>query len=570
MNAPKTIGRYEIVDELGHGAMGAVFRARDPAMDRIVALKTILTVALESDQSGEYRQRFHREARAAGALAHPGIVPVFDVGENEGVPFLVMEFVNGQTLADAMKKGERLTMDRVCEIGQQIAEALGYAHRKGVIHRDIKPANILLTSRETYGVERPRITDFGVAKLTAGEITTTGQLLGTPAFMPPEQFTGAPIDGRTDLFSLGVILYWMATGEQPFPGETMTTVSYKIVHTEPVPPAKLNPAIPAQLERVILKCLAKSPADRYQTGEELAQALAEVRGGATPTSMKTAVPVATITGGESEDTLEPAPSLPPKRTSTSGVAQSVSAAPGKPPQKAVAAGSAKKRTGLVVAALAFVALLAAAAGGWFWFQHRNQAIQPQFAPQPAAPQQPAPPPATAPAPAETQAQAPTAATKPSAATPATKTPMVARSTAPQAANTAAAPPPAAPAPQPRLAPVAFDPKTLDPKQNARLKIDMSRIPSNLDFTIEMNGKLYYKGTAGNKADYDTLYVPPGVHEFRVTVSGARTSSIVSAEFVAKKRMSLKVELRPVSSPGSATSDAAAQVVATLKEDHFFL
>lgn len=178
MNAPKTIGRYEIVDELGHGAMGAVFRARDPAMDRIVALKTILTVALESDQSGEYRQRFHREARAAGALAHPGIVPVFDVGENEGVPFLVMEFVNGQTLADAMKKGERLTMDRVCEIGQQIAEALGYAHRKGVIHRDIKPANILLTSRETYGVERPRITDFGVAKLTAGEITTTGQTVG--------------------------------------------------------------------------------------------------------------------------------------------------------------------------------------------------------------------------------------------------------------------------------------------------------------------------------------------------------------------------------------------------------
>ena len=230
-----------------------------------------------------------------------------------------MEFVNGQTLADAMKKGERVSMDRVCEIGQQIAEALGYAHRKGVIHRDIKPANILLTSRETYGIERPRITDFGVAKLTAGEITTTGQMLGTPAFMPPEQFTGAPIDGRTDLFSLGVILYWMATGEQPFPGETMTTVSYKIVHTEPVPPAKLNPVIPSQLNNLILKCLAKSPADRYQTGEELAQALAAVRSGAAPASMNTAAPQATFAGGDAEATLDASPSLLPGSTAAATV-----------------------------------------------------------------------------------------------------------------------------------------------------------------------------------------------------------------------------------------------------------
>ncbi len=145
MSTPKTIGRYEIIDELGHGAMGSVFRANDPAMDRIVALKTILTVALASEQSGEYRQRFFREARAAGALSHPGIVSVFDVGEHEGMPFLVMEFVPGRTLADAMKKGERSSLERVCEIGQQIAEALGHAHRNGVIHRDIKPANILLT-----------------------------------------------------------------------------------------------------------------------------------------------------------------------------------------------------------------------------------------------------------------------------------------------------------------------------------------------------------------------------------------------------------------------------------------
>ena len=143
---------------------------------------------------------------------------MFDVGEHEGMPFLVMEFVTGRTLADAVKKGERLSLDRVCEIGQKIAEALGYAHQHGVVHRDIKPANILLTSREAYGIERPKITDFGVAKLAEGQTTLTGQMLGTPAFMPPEQFTGAPIDGRADIFSLGVVLYWMATGEQPFPG----------------------------------------------------------------------------------------------------------------------------------------------------------------------------------------------------------------------------------------------------------------------------------------------------------------------------------------------------------------
>src|SRR5271170_271400 len=169
METSKNIGRYEILEELGRGAMGTVYRAKDPAMDRIVALKTIISVALASAQGSEFRERFYREARAAGRLAHPGIVAMFDVGEHEGLPFLVMEFISGQTLDDAVKKGERLTLERVCEFGQQIAEALGYAHRQGVVHRDIKPANILLTSRETYGIERPKITDFGVAKLAAGQ-----------------------------------------------------------------------------------------------------------------------------------------------------------------------------------------------------------------------------------------------------------------------------------------------------------------------------------------------------------------------------------------------------------------
>ena len=562
MTIQKIIGRYEILDELGHGAMGSVFRAHDPAMDRVVALKTILSVALAGDHGAEFRERFYREARAAGALAHPGIVPVFDVGEHEGVPFLVMEFVNGKTLADAMKRGGRLSMDRVCELGQQIAEALDYAHRKGVIHRDIKPANILLTSRETHGIERPRITDFGVAKLAAGEITSTGQLLGTPAFMPPEQFTGAPIDGRTDLFSLGVILYWMATGEQPFPGETITTVSYKIVHTEPVPPAKLNPAIPAQMEKVILKCLSKSPADRYQTGEELALALKEVRAGTALTSMRTAIPRSTFVGGNSEDTLDATPGPAPDRTSPNPTLAS-----GNGILPAMPVPSARKRYGPAVIALALLAVVAA--GSWIVPHHRaaHTAATPPGPQQPAAaPQQSAPAPATASTPVATTT---TAAKKPSPAIPA------AQGTPAATANNGA-PPLATPAvPQQHLASVAFNPKALDPKQNTRLKIDLSHFPVGVAFIIEMDGKLYYKGSPSNKSDYDNMFVPPGAHELRITVSGGniqKASNPVRAQFAAKKRMSLKIEIKRRSNGSLVPSpdfDSSAQVVANLKEDHFF-
>ena len=322
----KTIGRYEILDELGRGAMGVVYRARDPVMGRVVALKSLLSATLAGDQANEFRERFYCEARAAGALAHPGIVPVFDVGEDDGVPFLVMEYVQGRTLAEAVKQGERYTLDQVCEIGRRLAEALGYAHRHGVIHRDIKPANILMTSREVYGAERPRIADFGVAKLAGGDLTGTGQLLGTPAFMPPELFTGAPADGRTDLFSLGAILYRLATAEQPFPGETLTAVSYKVVHTEAIPPSKLNPAVSPQLEAVILRCLAKNPDQRYQTGEELASALTALLPGGQPLSVYATVAAASpyVSSGSAETIVEPnSTPVPASRPSAAMIAAGV-------------------------------------------------------------------------------------------------------------------------------------------------------------------------------------------------------------------------------------------------------
>jgi serine/threonine-protein kinase len=539
MEPSKKIGRYEILEELGHGAMGTVYKAKDPSMDRVVALKTIISLMLASEQGSEFRERFYREARAAGGLAHPGIVTMFDVGEHEGVPFMVMEFVSGRTLADAVKKGERLSLDRVCEIGQKIAEALGYAHKHGVVHRDIKPANILLTSRETYGIERPKITDFGVAKLAEGTTTLTGQILGTPAFMPPEQFTGSPIDGRADIFSLGVVLYWMATGEQPFPGESMTAVSYKVVHTDPVPPRKLNPSISAKLEGIILKCLAKSPDDRYQTGDELARDLGELRATGNSASLQTRATQAT--GGIDPDATL-VESAPPRQ-----IAPATEVLP--PAQTAAPSGKSNSRF-VLVAVVAIVLL----AGAWFVMRTREKPVVQEKTEPSIAISQSSPP--TAPMPGTVKDNNPTAVgiaeptpAKAAATAPAGSKPQGSAITKQETkvAALSTAHPPKAEAPPPEPASVNFNPKSLDPKGNAKLKIEAGQMPADLDFTVEMNGQVYMRRSAeGNKKEYDDLFVPPGVQEFSVMAkSGAiqKTSNIVSTEFKAKKRATLKIELR---------------------------
>ena len=566
MDTPKKIGRYEILGELGHGAMGTVYRAKDPSMDRVVAVKTIISLILASEQGTEFRERFYREARAAGALAHPGIVPVFDVGEHEGLPFLVMEFITGKTLADAIKKNERMTLDRVCEIGQRVAEALGYAHQRGVVHRDIKPANILITSKEAHGIERPKITDFGVAKFAAGNTTMTGQMVGTPAFMPPEQFTGAPVDGRSDIFSLGVVLYWMATGEQPFPGESMTAVSYKVVHTEPVPPRKLNPSISAKLESIILKCLAKSPEDRYQTGEDLARDLGELRTVSSATGLKAPAIQAAASGSDPNATLmETFASTQPVRTAVA-----------KPIENPVARKNSSHAT--LVLTTAAIALIVIA--GLFLLRHKAAPAAQASPPVVAATetpnaQPPAPPVGTdAESPASLTAEAGAPAT-PAATAPATPKPATAaapKKLEAKAPATEKTPPPKAEPAPPGLAALDFNPKQLDPKASARLKIEANHLPANLDFTVEMNGKLYMRKSAeGNKAEFDDFYVPPGVQEFRVTATNGsmqKSSNTVSTEFKAKKRHTLKLELR---SQGSRPSEGIpqdlypdTQVVLTLK------
>jgi len=550
MDTPKKIGRYEILEELGHGAMGTVYRAKDPAMDRVVALKTIISLVLASDQGSDFRERFYREARAAGALAHPGIVPVFDVGEHEGLPFLVMEFISGKTLADAVRKGERMTLDRVCEIGQKIADALGYAHQHGVVHRDIKPANILLTSKEAHGIERPKITDFGVAKLAVGHTTLTGQILGTPAFMPPEQFTGAPIDGRADIFSLGVVLYWMATGEQPFPGESMTAVSYKVVHTEPVPPRKLNPSIPLKLESIILKCLAKNPDDRYQTGEDLARDLGELRTVGTSFGLKSAAPEVAAAGSDPNATF----------IETPAAVQMGRTAAAQPPERGVAPKS-KSNNLLILTALVVVVI---GAGSWYILRHKGTPVV-QVAPLPSVARSETPP-----APAPPASNVP-AAVKPAAGvTKKQETRVAAAEKAPP--PKAGTPAPKAEAATPEPAALGFNPKSLDPKANAKLKIEADQMPASLDFTVEMNGKLYLRRSAeGNKTEFDDLYVPPGVQEFRVTAGSGpvhKSSNTVSTEFMAKKRHTLKIELRTQGTPTGAGVPqglyADTQIVLTLK------
>ena len=266
------LDRYAIDAELGRGAMGVVYRARDPKLGRTVAIKMVSTAGLEPEAAKEYRERFVVEAHAAGRFSHPGIVTIFDVRE-EDEPYLVMEYVEGQSLQQLMGRENRpLPLSTTLRIIQEVAEALHYAHAQGVVHRDIKPANILVT---TDG--HPKIADFGIAKLNQAELTMPGQVLGSPAFMAPEQLNEEGVDSRSDLFSLGVILYYMLTGYRPFQGNSTTTVCFKLVNHEPVPASALESKVSPELDKVVAHAMAKDPAQRYQTGMAMAADIQAVR-----------------------------------------------------------------------------------------------------------------------------------------------------------------------------------------------------------------------------------------------------------------------------------------------------
>jgi serine/threonine protein kinase len=270
-------GRYEIVGEVGRGAMGVVYKAVDPVIGRTVAVKTI---RLSAEGTGltrsELLARFQTEARAAGLLTHPNIVVVYDAGEEDGLYYITMEMVEGKSLQALIDEGQKFSLPRVLRIMEQTCGALQFAHERHVVHRDIKPANLMLTADDTV-----KVTDFGTAKiLQFGTVQQTTHVMGTPSYMSPEQVKGRAVDGRSDIFSLGVMLYEMVTGEKPFPGQNITTVIYKIVNEDPVPPRQLDPAIHPGISEVIMRALCKEPENRYQSCREMLEDLRNYRSSA--------------------------------------------------------------------------------------------------------------------------------------------------------------------------------------------------------------------------------------------------------------------------------------------------
>jgi serine/threonine-protein kinase len=266
------LGRYELLSELGQGAMGVVYKARDPVLDRIVAVKTI-NLTLPKDELSEYEARFYQEARAAGGLNHPNIVTIYDIGRSERVAYMAMEFLEGEELRSILASREPLPVELALDIAAQVADGLAYAHDRHIIHRDIKPANIMVVHDGLV-----KITDFGIARMRTNEVKTmTGMILGSPKYMSPEQVAGKRADYRSDLFSLGVVLYEMLTGEAPFQADSIHGIMYKIMQTTPPPPSVKNPQLPEVLDLILAKALNKAPEDRYQDAREFGRDLRECR-----------------------------------------------------------------------------------------------------------------------------------------------------------------------------------------------------------------------------------------------------------------------------------------------------
>jgi len=265
---PQKLGKYEIRGELGRGAMGIVYDGWDPMIARRVALKTVRKDQLDLSMAEELLSRFQREAQAAGRLSHPNVVAVYEYGEDaDGTAYIAMEYVEGRELKDYFDQHENFPLPEVVRIMGEILDALGHAHENGIVHRDVKPANIFLLKDG-----RVKFCDFGIARIESSNLTQVGSVLGSPAYMSPEQFMGQRVDGRSDLFSAGVMLYQFLTGEKPFLGQ-LTTIMHKVLKEEPIPPSELNFQVTPAFDAVVRKSMAKRPDDRYQNAGEFAAAL---------------------------------------------------------------------------------------------------------------------------------------------------------------------------------------------------------------------------------------------------------------------------------------------------------
>lgn len=275
------LGRYEVIGELGQGAMGVVYKARDPLIDRVVAIKTI-NLGLALDEKDEYEGRFYQEAKAAGRLNHPNIVTIYDVGKSGDVAYIAMEFLEGRELRDIMNERGILPVEQVLDVTAQVALGLAYAHEHGIVHRDVKPSNIMLV-RDGH----VKITDFGIARMASAAVRTqTGMVLGSPKYMSPEQVVGKDIDQRSDIFSLGVMLYELLTGQAPFDGENVNAIMYQTLNVLPAPPNTLNPSVPEMVNFIVAKALAKGIEDRYQNAEDFAVDLRNCRDSSSRSSQR--------------------------------------------------------------------------------------------------------------------------------------------------------------------------------------------------------------------------------------------------------------------------------------------
>jgi len=383
-------GRYQIVSELGRGSMGVVYQAFDPVIGRTVAIKTMLTEGLGPAEFEEFKARFQREAQAAGVLTHPNIVTVYDFGEDSGILFLAMEFLEGKSLQGLVEEQGILPVETIIPMYEQVCSALDHAHIHKIVHRDIKPANIMILESGLV-----KVTDFGIAKMMTVGMTQAGQILGTPNYMSPEQVKGRQVDGRADIFSLGVILYELVTGEKPFGGQNITTVIYKIINENPISPRELDATIPLGLSYVIQKALAKSPDERYQTCRELAEDLRNYKnlGGATAPSATVIFRLPPI----GTETVVPPAAQPARVQPTKAQASAQAQAPAEPqpvrplsvqvihPPRPQAHG-----TSPVVWVLLLLLLLGGGGSGYYFFVHKPQNQQGTQSPptsEPTAPRQ---------------------------------------------------------------------------------------------------------------------------------------------------------------------------------------
>jgi eukaryotic-like serine/threonine-protein kinase len=348
------VGKYELRHQIGRGAMGVVYEAFDTVIERPVALKMLRTDVYAPEQLPDVRARFKREAHSAGRLSHPNIVTIFDYGEHDGVPYIAMDLMSGEELARSLEAGQRMALPQVVRVMEQLLSALAYAHEKGVVHRDMKPSNVFVLRDGTI-----KVVDFGLARIEASNLTETGTLLGTPAYMSPEQFLGLPADARSDIFSVGVMLYQMLTGDRPFTGSP-STIMQKVLRQDPVEPSVLNPTLSAEWDGLVKRVLAKKPDERVQSARQFAEYVRMVSEG------------------------KPLPGTAPSGDSTVVIDATVRIAPAK---------DEKKPGRLPLVALASLVLVGMAAGiaGWLFYRPAEKPAPVPVAAAPAAvvPEKPA-------------------------------------------------------------------------------------------------------------------------------------------------------------------------------------